>query len=51
MCSARHLVVLYICVKFRENIFDGMRVTERTRMMEALTTGRPDGHSNDMGVM
>ena len=32
--------VLYICVKFRENISDGIRVMERTRMIEALTDGR-----------
>ena len=31
------LIVLYICVKFGENISDGIKVTKRTRMMEALT--------------
>ena len=41
MCSARCLVVLYICVNFRENISDVIRVMERTRMMGALT----DGHA------
>ena len=40
MCSARYLIVLYICVKFRENISDGIRVMERTRMVEALADGR-----------
>ena len=35
--SARHLIVLYICVKFSDNISDGIRVMERTRIMEALT--------------
>ena len=39
MCSARRLIVLYICVEFRENISDGIRVIERTRMIEALTDG------------
>ena len=39
MCSAHCLIVLYICVKFGENITDGIRVMERTRMMEALTDG------------
>ena len=36
MCSAHHLIVLYICVKFGENISDGIRVMDRTRMMEVL---------------
>ena len=30
MCSARRLMVLYICVKLRENITNGIRVMERT---------------------
>ena len=38
MCSVRRLIVFYICVKFGENISDGIRVMERTRMMEAMTT-------------
>ena len=42
MCSARRLRVLYICVKFRENITNGIIVTERTRNYEALTDGRTD---------
>ena len=37
MYSAGRLIVLYFCVKFRENISDGIRVIERTRMIEALT--------------
>ena len=40
MFSACRLIVLYICVKFRENISDGIWVMERTRIMEALTDGR-----------
>ena len=32
MCSARRLIMLYICVKFRENITNGIRVMERTRV-------------------
>ena len=55
MCSARPLIVLYICVKFCENISsigchapyttnisDGFRFMERTQVMEALTDGRTD---------
>ena len=29
--SARCLIVVYICTKFRNNIFDDFEVTERTR--------------------
>ena len=32
MCSASCLMVLYICVKFCENITHGIRVMERTRV-------------------
>ena len=32
MCSARRLVVLYICMKFPENISNGFQLTERTRV-------------------
>ena len=39
ICVARCLIVLYSCVKFRENISDGIRVMERTRM---VTAGRTD---------
>ena len=43
MFSACHLKVLYICVKFPENISDGIRVMERIRMMEVLMDGWMDG--------
>ena len=42
MCSACCLIVLYICVMFRENILDVTRVMEQTGMMEALTDGWMD---------
>ena len=53
MCSAGHLIVLYNCVKFHENISDDFRIKERTQMMEALmdrwtdeqTDGLTDRHS------
>ena len=40
MCSAHCLMVVYIGVKFRENISNGFRIMERTRNYEALTDGR-----------
>ena len=39
MCSALHLTVLYISVKFHENISNGISVMEPTQMTEALTDG------------
>ena len=36
MCSAHHLIVLYICVKFGESISESIRVEKRTQMMEVL---------------
>ena len=32
MCSAYYLMMLYICVKFFENITNGIRVMEQTRV-------------------
>ena len=40
MCSAHRLMMVYIGVKFRENISNGVRVMERTRNYEALTDGQ-----------
>ena len=48
MCSARPLMVLYIGVKFRENITNGIRVMEWKRNYEALTDGRT--HSIAEGI-
>ena len=32
MCSASHLIMLYICVKFRENVTNGIRLMEQTQV-------------------
>ena len=40
--SARRLMLLYICVKFHENISNGFLVTERTRFCDRQTDGRTD---------
>ena len=42
LCSARRLMLLYICVKFHENILNGFWVTERTRFCDRQTDGRID---------
>ena len=38
--SARRLMLLYICVKFHENISNGFWVTERTRFCDRQTDGQ-----------
>ena len=38
--SARRLIMLYICVKFHENISNGFWVTERTRFCDRRTDGQ-----------
>ena len=45
MCSAHRLIVLYICVKFGENISDHIRLMEWTQMMEVRTDGQTDRQS------
>ena len=43
LISARRLVMLYICAKFREIISNGIKVMERTRMINRWRTdGRTD---------
>ena len=45
MCSAHCLIKIYICVRFCENISNGIKVTELSRNFEAPTDGQTDGHS------
>ena len=33
MCSARRLMVFYVCEKFHENMSSGFKVIERTRKL------------------
>ena len=33
MCSARHFIMLYNCVMFRDNIFNGFQLTEQNEYM------------------
>ena len=40
--SARHLMLLYICIKFHENISNGFWVTERTWFCDRQTDGQTD---------
>ena len=46
LISARRLTMLYICAKFREIILNGIKVIERTRMINCWRTdGRTDGQT------
>ena len=47
MCSAHRLMVLFIAVKFRENISVGISVMKQARNYKALA----DGRTHEMGVM
>ena len=41
MCSARHLMVFNVCVKFHENMSSGFKVIERTRkLLKIVNTQR-----------
>ena len=42
LCSACCLMLLYICVKFHENISNVFGVTERTRFCDRQTDRRPE---------
>ena len=33
LCSARHLMVFNVCVKFHENVSGGFKVMEKTRKL------------------
>ena len=41
MCSACCLMVLYICVKFSENIANGISILEQTQV-QVTTPGKPE---------
>ena len=34
LCSAHHIIVVYICIKFQENISNGFQVTEWTHILQ-----------------
>ena len=47
LISACRLIMLYICAKFREIILNGIKVIERTRMINCWRTdGRTDGRTD-----
>ena len=43
LLSAHPLMMVYICTKFYENNFYGIRVMKRTRKVEGRTDRRTDG--------
>ena len=44
--SARRLMLIDICMKFREDSFRGFQVTERTRFVTDRRTDRRPGKNN-----
>ena len=34
LCSAHHIMVIYICIKVQANISNGFQVTERTHILQ-----------------
>ena len=42
LCFAGRLMMLYICMKFRENILNDFQVIKRTRLRDGLTDRRTD---------
>ena len=34
LCSAHHIMVIYICIKFQENISNSFQVTEQTHILQ-----------------
>ena len=48
--SARRLMLVDICMRFREDRFRGFQVTERTRFVtDRRTDGRTDGQTDARG--
>ena len=45
MFSAHCLMMVYICPKFHENIFNGIRITEQTRKVNGRTYGHTEGRT------
>ena len=44
MCSARHLMVFNVCVKFHENVLSGYKVMERTRKLLTHTERKDENY-------
>ena len=47
LCSARRLMMLYISVKFHENILISFQVIERTRLRDGRTDRRTDNRGKN----
>ena len=47
MHSARHLMLINICIKFREYSLSGFQVIERTRFVTDRQTGRQTDRRTD----
>ena len=47
--SVRHLMLIDICMKFREDSLRGFQVTERTRFVTDRRTGQMEGRTDARG--
>ena len=47
LCSARRVMLIDICMKFREDSFKGFQVTERTRFVTDRRTDRQTDRQTD----
>ena len=34
LCSAHHIMMIYICIKFQENVSNSFQVTEQTHILQ-----------------
>ena len=34
LCAAHHIMVIYICIKFQENIWNSFQVSEQTHILQ-----------------
>ena len=45
LCSAHHILVIYICIKFQENISNSFQVTEQTHILQKSLFKYSKGHN------
>ena len=46
LCSAHHIMLIYICIKFQENISNSFQVTKRTYMSQKSLFSIFKGHNS-----
>ena len=46
LCSAHHIMVIYICIKFQENILNSFQATEWTHILQTSLVSSSKGHNS-----